>query len=397
MRLLFTFLFASQLLSAQVWVQLPDFPGIKRDDGVAVVVNNKAYFGTGLIEWSQNIDFWALDLSSLSWTEVKALPNTKERQSACIFSGSNCFYVFGGNGLGMALKDLYRYDVASNSWSALASKPGNGLIGAACMNFGDKIIISGGKLQSGKTSAEVWEYTISTDSWQQKNDYPFPGRYRSSASVLNGAGYLIFGLDTAGAYRKEFYKYTPASDSWTIIMNFPMTNGRAYSSLNVVHNKLFLFGGNDTLDHYYKDIWYFNEPTTSWSQGPDIPSVGRQEGLHCTSSDHFYYSCGLGEGSMRLTETWMTDIPLGIKENYKAGMFSVYPNPTQDVLNYQITSAQVRDLSCRYYTALGAELGFLKNMPASGSIDFKLLEKGIYILKFYSDERLMEVKRIIKN
>ena len=61
MKLLFTFLLLSWGCSAQLWIQLPDFPGLKRDDGVAVVVNNKAYFGTGLIEWSSTIDFHVLD------------------------------------------------------------------------------------------------------------------------------------------------------------------------------------------------------------------------------------------------------------------------------------------------------------------------------------------------
>jgi len=318
-------------------VQLPDFPGLKRDDGVAVVVNNKAYFGTGLVEWAITLDFYVLDLNDYSWSYGKAMPDNTNRQYACAFSGPGCFYVFGGDANGGATGNMFKYDIAANTWTAVASKPGNGLIGAACMNFGNKVIISGGRFQSGKASAEVWEYTLSTDTWVQKNDYPFPGRWRAGATVHNNAGYLIFGRDTGGAFRKEFYKYTPASDSWSKIMDFPAAKGRAYSSLQVANTKLCVFGGTDTLDHFYKDIWYYNETTNTWLQGPDLPSTGRKGGMSCAYGENLFYTCGIGEGPTRLTETWKTDIPLGVKENHRSTVLSVYPNPSDGLITIGLT------------------------------------------------------------
>ena len=396
MKLLFTFLVASQFLSAQVWVQLPDFPAQKRDDGVAVVVNNKAYFGTGLIEWASTIDFHVLDLTNYSWSSMPNMPNTTERQYGCAFAGTNCFYVFGGDGVGGALNNMYKYDISTSTWTIAASKPGNGLVGAACMNFGDKVIISGGKFQSGKASAEVWEYTISTDSWLQKNNYPFAGRWRASATVHNNAGYLIFGRDTGGAYRKEFYKYTPATDSWTKIMDFPTTKGRAYSSLNVANTKLCVFGGIDSLNQCYKDIWYFNESNSSWLQGPDIPAIARKGGMSCSLGANLYYTCGIADGDMRLTETWMTDIPVGITKNSAATAFSLYPNPTTGWVRIIGTDKFAGRLSCRCEDACGRIFGVLE-IGSNSEIDLSHLETGIYFLKFYSENKLADVKRILKN
>lgn len=395
MKLLFTLLLSVQFLSAQVWMPLSNYPGLKRDDGVAVVVGNKAYVGTGLVEFALTLDFWVMDLSNYTWSYGKAMPDNSNRQYSCAFAGEGCYYVFGGIANGGANKDLYKYDVASNSWSSVAAKPGNGISGAACMNFGDKVIISGGKFQNDKASAEVWEYTKSTDTWLQKNDYPFAGRWRASAAVLNNAGYLIFGRDTGGAFRKEFYKYTPSTDTWTKIMDFPGAKGRNYSSLNVAHGKLTVFGGVDTLDTFYKDIWYFNEATTSWLQGPDLPAAGRKGGMSWSYGEDLFYTCGIAGGS-RVTETWKTDVPVGIKKNQPESLFSVYPNPTNEKINIEVPSRTFATLTCNYEDVFGRALGTL-NLNSEREIDLSNLNTGIYFLKFFSENGLIETKKIIKN
>jgi len=397
MKLFFTFLLTSQLLTSQVWVQLADYPALKRDDGVAVIVDNKAYFGTGLIEWSSTADFHALDLSTHAWASLPSIPNGSERQYACAFAGPNCFYVFGGDGNGGALNNLYKYDISSSTWSTASSKPGSGLIAAACMNFGDKIIISGGRFQSGKSSAEVWEYTISSDTWAQKNNYPFAGRWRASAAAYNNSGYLVFGIDSGGAFRKEFYKYIPATDIWVKIMDFPTTKGRAYSSLNVASNKLVVFGGIDTLNNFYKDLWYFEEGTSTWTQGPDMPSTGRKGGMSCASGNNLFYSCGLGEGPTRLTETWMTAVPVGIKENSSTNFFSLYPNPTNGIINFNSSDNNMHSITFSCSDISGRELNAVKKLETAECIDLSGLKAGIYFLKFYSENKLVEVKRIVKN
>lgn len=280
----------TQYCVAQTWSQLADFPNTERDDGVAVKINGKAYFGTGLLAgFTLGKDFYSYDLASNTWSAIASMPTGSERQYAVAFTFSNSFYVYSGSGYSNAVfTDLQRYDVATNTWTALTGKPGNGLIGASCFEFGDKIIIVGGKFQSGAVSDEVWEYTISTDTWSQKNNFPFGGRWRAGASVLNNIGYLIFGKDNNQSFRKEMYSYNNTTDVWTKIMDFPQPKGRAYSALKSSITKLVLFGGYDTLNTYYNDVWFYNDLTNSWIQGPNLPSFGRKGGLSCTVGDKFF-------------------------------------------------------------------------------------------------------------
>lgn len=399
MKFLFACLMFSGLLSGQAWLQLADFPGTKRDDGIAVTVGNKAFFGTGLQEWNATNDFRVLDLTTYGWSIIPTLPATKERQYACAFTGNECFYVFGGDGVGGALNDVFKFNVTTSVWTAHSSKPGNGLIGASCMNFGDKVIISGGKFQNGKVSNEVWEYTLSSDSWQQKNNLPFAGRWRASATVLNNTGYLLFGRDTGGSYRKELYNYQPGNDQWTKIMDFPQGLGRSYATLQTAKNKLILFGGIDTSGTYYKDIWYFDPAGSVWLQGPDLPAPGRKGGLSCSNGDVFLYSCGLGPGEQRLTETWMTDIPVGIEKNSPLHVFSLHPNPCKDRLWIQLSKQVAQDKTI-YYTLSdlrGKEIFAGRPLLQNEELDLSILTDGLYLLNFFSGERLLEVKKVVKN
>jgi N-acetylneuraminic acid mutarotase len=49
MRPLLPFLLAvGTTLHAEVWQQLPDFPGTARDDAAAFSIDNKIYVGTGM-------------------------------------------------------------------------------------------------------------------------------------------------------------------------------------------------------------------------------------------------------------------------------------------------------------------------------------------------------------
>jgi N-acetylneuraminic acid mutarotase len=384
-KILFFIASCSQFCFAQTWSQLADFSGTERDDGVCVRINNKAYFGSGLLAgFTLGKDFYAYDMATNAWSTIASMPAGSERQYACAFTYSNSFYVFSGSGYSNTVfTDLQRYDVATDTWTALAGKPGNGLIGASCLEYGDKIIIVGGKFQSGVVSDEVWEYSISTNTWLQKNNFPFGGRWRSSAAVLNTIGYLVFGKDNNQSYRKEMYSYNYTTDTWTKLMDFPQPKGRAYAALKTSSTQLVLFGGYDTLNTYYNDVWFYNPFLNAWAQGPLLPSLGRKGGMSCTAGDKFYYSCGINVSNVRLKETWMIDVPVGIKENNLGREFSIYPNPANEIINLKLENADGDNFKVQIYNAMGElikeEDAFFKNK--AGSIKTDELPNGIYLLK----------------
>jgi N-acetylneuraminic acid mutarotase len=400
-KFILTFLLFSATLPGQTWQQLADFPDLGRDDGVAVNTGNLLYFGTGLkSDWSYGRDFYTLDPGANTWSPIASMPIGTQRQYACAFPGPGCFFVFAGDGPGGALNDLYKYTVAGNSWSQVASKPGNGLIGATCMEFGDKIIIVGGKAQGGgPAGSEVWEYTISTDSWLQKNNFPYGGRFRSSAAAYNGIGYLVFGIDHTNKCRREMYSYDPANDSWALLPDFPEPYGRAYASLKTTGDKLMLFGGYDSLNTYYKNVWYFKPATGSWQQDADFPSFARRGGMSMVVGDKFLYSCGINAADQRIKETWMLDLPVGIKNHFTANEALLHPNPFTDVLFFESSLPHGTSLRFEILDPFGREVESVRQRNDRGVIALGIghLPAGVYLVRIYNEEKLVLVKQVIKS
>jgi N-acetylneuraminic acid mutarotase len=384
MKLILTcFLFAGAIQAQTFWARLNDLPGPERDDGVAVSAGNQLYFGTGFCSnGSFGADFYALDPTTLNWQTLPVMPVNAGRQYACAFAGPNCFFVFGGDNAGGSLNTLYKYDIQTSAWIAKASKPGIGLSGACCLVFGDKLIIAGGKAQGSTPVSEVWEYTISSDSWLQKNNFPFGGRFRASAAVLNGTGYLMFGADANSHFRKDMYSYTQSTDTWTKLMDFPQPAARVYASLSPISNKLILFGGIDSTLACYNDIWYYTPANNSWEQSSNFSSLARKGGMAAVAGTKFVYSCGITQNSARLKETWIADIPVGLRTEQQEPRFTVSPNPAKDLLYIQsegsndLTAIVVTDIAGKELISASNE-GHLTSL----SINISGLSTGIYFLK----------------
>jgi len=395
MRFLFL-LFLPIFINAQVWVQLPDFPDVKRDDGVAVIVNDVAYFGTGLVEWTSTIDFFALNLKTASWAKINDLPHTTERQYACAFPAQDGFYVTCGDGVGGALNNTYKYTIATNSWSLMAAKPGQGLVGASVFPFGDKVIIVGGKFQNAKLNKEVWEYTISSNTWAQKNDFPFSPLWRASHASLNNSGYLLFGIDSNNVFNKTLYKYNPTNDTWQNVIDFPLVQGRAYANLAGINNRLFVFGGFDTTNTFYNDSWYFRESDLAWIPGPNLPGVARRGGMSCGNATDFYYSCGLSPIG-RLTETWKTDVPTNISKETIKDNSEVNYNSQNGMLQVSISSKNKNEtFSCEVLSLEGKIVQQNQSVEPYLELNLSEVPAGIYLLKIVKANELTEIRKILK-
>lgn len=396
MKLLFSFILSFNFLSAQTWSQLPDFTGTERDDGVAAVINNKAYVGTGLKNGTGiGNDFCRLDLSTNTWTTISSMPVNTNRQYAAAFTYSNYLFVSGGLGnAGAVFNDTYRYDVTTDTWTAVVSKPGSAVWGASSFTLNNKAYLTGGKFTNGAVSNEVWEYDMITNVWTQKNNFVFGGRWRASAAVLNSVAYLIFGLDNngTGSYRKEIYKYNPSGDSWSKIADFPQAKGRAYTAMQALQNKLVIFGGHDTSGTYFNDCWFFDE-TNGFVQGPAMPSFARKGGMSFSQGNKFYYTCGINVSNTRLKETWLLELPVGIAENSTSKDFFLYPNPCRDIIT--ILNNRHLEFKIELYNLIGEKIS-LNELTDNLILNLSSLPKGIYFLKIVQQDSKVEFKKIIK-
>jgi N-acetylneuraminic acid mutarotase len=310
----FCFLLSTKISFAQNWIQISDFPGTERDDGTGFQIGDSAYFGTGITPWwSNEKDFYGLNLSNDEWFPISSLPENEGRQYATGFSSNGKGYVFGGyNGMEF-LNDLWCYDPNTDSWSEKSSLPAVGRSGCSKFIINDTVYIIGGKTSTQFAIGEIWCYVPTSDVWLQKPDFPFGPRWRASAAEFGNTGYLIFGRDYNNNFHNEFYSYSSIDNSWTQIDAFP-TNGRSHAVMCTMNSEFYVGFGIDSLNNSFNDLWRYDLAQNTWIALPGIPALGRRGGMAITFNDVFYYSTGINEMNQRLKETWKYMPNLSINE-----------------------------------------------------------------------------------
>jgi N-acetylneuraminic acid mutarotase len=360
----------------QAWTQLANFPAYERDDGVAFVINNKAYCGTGLqVGWALTKDFYKLDLTTDTWTTSASMPNGTERQYACGFTDGIDGYVFGGEAGGIDLNDLWMYSPSLDGWMQMNSKPGNGVRGASCFVLYNMAYIIGGAFSSTDALNEVWGYNITSGTWTQKTNLPFTS-WRACAASANNMGYLLFGREVNGRFRKELYEYNPVADTWTFLNNFPGA-GRAYSTMQNINNDLVVFGGLDTLNNYYNTVWSYNISSSQWTQLTSLPSFGRKGGMGFANNDVLYYTCGIDQGNIRLKETWKDNVTVGIKEFEQKEELGVFPNPASGKITVKLPKT---GLSAYEIHDVTGRVSLSGKLEENQQINVSFLSPGLYFL-----------------
>lgn len=387
----YLFILFPTLVFSQAWVKLADYAGTRRDDGVAVVIDNKAYVGTGADQFNYTTDFFRFDLVSHQWSAIQSMPPNSERQYASAFKSDSCFYVSCGLGINGALNSTYRYNLALNTWSLVAPKPNAGLMSAACFQFGNKVILAGGKGNNDVINHEVWEYDLQNNSWLQKNNTPFSPLWRSAYSTFNGIGYLSGGVDSTSRFSKRLYQYTPTTDQWLLIDSMPIARGRAYAAMQTINNRLFIFGGFDSLNVYHNDAFLYDISSSTWIPAPAMPAEARKGGMSFISGRNFYYTCGINANGIRLNETWMTDVPLEVLENSKDVKVNIYCDANLELL--QVSSLENKITSIEIFDCQAKRLKLTTANDQVIQLSVSDLEKGIYFLRIkFVGGRLLQKK-----
>lgn len=382
---------------SQSWIQIDDFPATARDDGASFVIGNTAYCGTGFkVGWVEAKDFQSLNMSTDTWSTIASLPSGEERQYASGFSSATDGFIFGGLKSGDYLDDIWMYNPVNDNWTEKTPLPDAGRRGAASFVIDDIAYIIGGNTISTEAISEVWAYNMSTDSWQQKSDFPFGALYRGSASAHNNRGYLTFGKDENNNFNNKLYEYDPVTDTWTLKSEFPL-EGRVHSSLNTISDKLFISCGRDTNSNYFNDLWSFSLIDLTWEQLVSIPSVERRGGMSFNNGTNLYYTAGLDPINTRLKETWKCVRPLNIKNEIQKIELTLYPNPSADVINLELTdfiSNQKYELSI--VDSFGKEIMNKAIFENKSEIDISQLAKGIYFVRIQMKES-SEVLKFMKH
>ena len=327
--LLSLFLFCKPT-QAQTWTALPDFPGSKRDDGVAFVLGGKAYCGTGLNEgFAETGDFFAFDPVSEVWEPATGLPEGAERQYACAWTIRGVAYVFGGVRGSTYLNELWSWSPGDPHWTRRADLPASGRSGMGCALVGEEVYVWGGKTAQSEALAELWRYDPSADQWYRETDAPFAGRWRMVMGPWDHQGFWIgLGRDSLGNFPTSVWGYAPAW-GWSSLPDFPGT-GRTHAAVVQVGRVGVVMGGRQNLSVLLDDVWSFDPQTSNWERlTPTLP-LTRSGAMGFAFGSHVYWATGLDSALQRTRSLWTLD--LGVVLPSPEGLSSVrlYPNPAQD-------------------------------------------------------------------
>lgn len=325
-------LLAGHSLCAQIWEQLPDFPGTARDDAAAFSIGERAYFGTGMeVGWGLTSNWWEFDFANnAQWYPVPALPATP-RQYCSTFQEIGEGYLFGGLDANGPLNEMWQFSESLNSWSQRASLPGPGRYACATFGVGAFLYVVGGMLSGGIPTNESWRYDPNTDQWTEVASFPGTARHRAASCSGNGpVGYVFGGADSAFHALADSWEYDAVTDQWSSIA--PLPEPRYGADAISFSGWPTLVGGvsNDTTFH--ADAFEYAAGTDSWIDLGDVLPRGIRGGAICFTGIGYYfivYGLGIDSTLTRRQEIYHTGFVFGMHENDTPSIH-LAPNPGTD-------------------------------------------------------------------
>ncbi len=389
MKLTLFFIVFTLQLTSQSWVQLADFPGTERDDGVVFVINNKAYCLTGLdVGFQCTGNGFVFDGSTETWSGTLTLPNGNERQYATGFSYNNYGYILGGiNCSNMCLNDFWKYEPISDIWTVLPNFPGTPRQGMCHFIIQDKVYIIGGKLADGTILKDVWEYNFTSANWTQKNDLPVNGIWRGSGFAINTNGYMCYGINNNQSYNHFMYIYNYITDSWTKIPGLTLPD-KKYIGTAVSGNGAYLYGGQDSTGTITNSLLIFDSSDNSLLTKAGIPTFGRKGGMAFIINNSFYFTTGV-TNTARVKETWKAANAVGLEELKETHTISIYPNPVETAFTISIPGLKNENAMVDIFNIRGEKIS---SALVSENIDVKGLQAGMYFVTITDKQQVYKTK-----
>ncbi len=270
---------------ANTWTHMADFPGQPVMKPAGFVLNNRAYLGTGLVDWrtvngAPELDlvdeFWEYQADGNSWKRKADYPGGPMANAVGFSIDSAGFIGLGTDSSNQANRELWSYDVNTDKWTRRADFPGLKRfkpVGEAV--GGQGYVIGGMDISNGVYThlRDVWAYNAQNDTWTRKADLPGENRWNSVVFVIGSRIYVGLGESDRQPAR-SFWAYETSSDSWTAIADFP---GRLRIGANAtaVGGKGYLgLGCAFDNDEDLKDLWQYDPQTDSWKQIESLPAQG---------------------------------------------------------------------------------------------------------------------------
>ena len=369
------------LLAQISWEQKSSMPAVGRAYPISFSIGDKGYFGTGGISFTYYKDFWEYDPVTDTWTQKADVSNIG-RTGAVSFAINDRGYVGMGTTTNGIINDFWEYNPTTNSWSQKAIFPGLNRFNAVGFSINDKGYVGTGSSSTsiGNETTEFWQYDPLTNSWNQKADFGGSPRSRAVGFSIVDRGYIGTGYPIQGSSSNpdDFWEYNPDTDNWTQKANYPggqTNNGAAFALGN--NNGYIGMGYLNKID-----FWKYDKSNDSWSQILFFEGPARIALTSCSINNKGYLGFGYSAtstGSIDYNDLWefedqqinLNTVPI----NYESNEISIYPNPTENVLNV-VTSNTYKPVKYVIYDLTGK----IKINTNKSKINVKNLMTGTYII-----------------
>lgn len=206
-----------------------------------------------------------------------------------------------------------------------------------------------------------------------------------SSKIIEYNGYL-FGLKYTATGTYEVWK-SDATASGTQLIESDL-----YLTSAKVHNGSFYAIGyvNNLSNYYNQKILKFNDNTNTFDVVYSFPDNFGTFGSQLFFKDNFVFFTTDTESEVMPKGLYKLDLnTLSTEENVK-NEFSIYPNPTEEILNF---SRDLKDI--KIYDTSGKLIQ--STIESNDKIDISTLSNGNYILKGETDNGEKVSKKFIKN
>jgi hypothetical protein len=228
-------------------------------------------------------DTWAFDLSTLTWTKMKAEgPPNRYGHSMVYDRESDRMIVFGGWSFAenVGVNDTWVYDYNTDAWSEILSAvkpPGRNFQAMAYDSKADRVIMWGGDT-GGVNDTSVWAFDFNTQRWEERKPSAGPTNrwlhemaYDSEAdrTILYG-GYTGSGAQAPNynLNSSETWAYDYNLNTWTLLS--PNGNPGALSEFGLAYlesvDGLLLFGGILNDGSISDKTWLFDFSANTWNE-----------------------------------------------------------------------------------------------------------------------------------
>jgi N-acetylneuraminic acid mutarotase len=437
-----------------IWTQMANFGGSKRESAVGFSVGNFGYLGTGVGGLMGELlsDFWQYDPTSNTWTQKADLPSAPRKWASGFSIGDKGYLGFGDAGFNGLRKDFYEYDPATDTWTEKAQLGGKGRSTAGAFSIGGKgYVLGGAATPSDEPSRDLWEYDPVTNQWTEKASFPGAGRTSPVGFAMQGKGYYGTGHyhleDFEVVVLSDFWEYDPVSDLW--LEKASLEGAPRYRAVGfAISNKAYIGTGlsydsicncTETL----KDFWEYTsdclEPsglattnikatsvklswsveataqtysvryrktgTLQWSKTSALSNLKKLTGLmHDTEYEWGVKS--ICDAASNVSSDWsatqtFTTKPLRIEGQEKETItFSVFPNPVSSSATISFSTEVISRISIELLDVAGIKNSLLDASVEAGthnlSFDRSGLGNGIYFLRLIMEDQTTVVKLAVE-